>query len=116
MATVQKTQRGPRKATPKWVAGMRENLRIECGRGWRITEVSGRIFLTVQHADGQRSTLQTSLPWAKTSQPALIKVAADLQIRMTEHRLGLRQAYELITQNEKITTSNGQDWAATVTV
>lgn len=114
MATGEKTQRGPRKATPKWVAGMRENLRIECGRGWRITEVSGRIFLTVQHADGQRSTLQTSLPWAKTSQPALIKVAADLKIRMTEHRLGLRQAYELITQNEKITTSNGQDWPATI--
>lgn len=114
MAREPAATRSTRKKTPAWVKDMRSSLKTQCGSGWRITELSERIFLTVQFDDGQRSTVQTNLPWAKTSQAELVKVCASIKQRMVEQHLGLKDAYALITTNETITTDNGQDWPTTV--
>ena len=93
---------------------MRQGLKGQNGNGWRVHEVRGRIFLTVTHEDGQRSTLQTDLEWAGSSTADLLKVSAELKQRMSEQHLGLKEAYALAGESGNTSSGNGTNWEVAI--
>ncbi len=73
--------------------------------------VRERIQLTVLYADGQRTSLVLDLPWAGTSQAALLTTAEKLKTLMLEQRLGLREAYGLLSGAKGAETkAGGLNW------
>ena len=68
----------PRK-NPPWVKTLRTGLHGQNGEGWTVREIRGRIQLSVRFDDGQRSTVVLELPWAGTSQAALLTTASAIR-------------------------------------
>ena len=85
----------PRKI-PGWVETLSTGLNGQNGEGWTVREIRGNIQLSVRFDDGARSTVVTALPWAGTSQAALLTTAARIKELMAQGH-GPREAYELLT-------------------
>ena len=97
------------KKTPAWVTSLRHGLRGQNGEGWTIREIRGRIQLGVRFEDGQRSSVVLDLPWAGTSQAALLTMAAALKARMA-HGQSLHKAHELEAAKEDIQQAGSLNW------
>ena len=96
-------------ATVDWVKAMRVGLRGQNGEGWTCREIREHIQISVRFEDGQRTTVVTDLPWVRSSQADLLKLAAQLKLQMTKG-LGLKEAYSLTGSNEAHTTDGEFDW------
>lgn len=97
------------KKTPKWVGAIRAGLRGQNGDGWTVRDIRGRIQLGVRFEDGQRSSVVLDLPWAGTSQAALLTTAAAIKERMAKG-LSLHAAYELETVKEGVQHGGQLNW------
>ena len=100
----------PRKIPP-WVKTLRTGLNGQNGEGWTVREIRGHIQLSVRFDDGARSTAVTALPWAGTSQAALLTTAARIKELMAQGH-GPREAYELLTAGEGVQEAGTISWSA----
>ena len=100
----------PRKI-PGWVETLRTGLNGQNGEGWTVREIRGHIQLSVRFDDGARSTVVTALPWAGTSQAALLTTAARIKELMARGHVP-REAYELLTAGEGVQEAGTISWPA----
>jgi integrase len=96
---------------PDWVASVRTALRGQCGEGWSVRDIRGRIQLSVRFDDGMRSTTVLDLPWAGTSQARLLVIAAAAKPLVLDGK-SLGEAVAVLTTGEASgLASGGTNWA-----
>jgi integrase len=90
---------------------MRAALRGQCGEGWSVRDIRGRIQLSIRFEDGQRTTVVLDLPWAGTSQAKLLQLADQIKPLVAGGK-NAAEAYALIGRGEETTTPAGAtNWA-----
>ena len=96
---------------PAWVSSGRTALRGQCGEGWSVRDIRGRVQLSVRFDDGARSTTVLDLPWAGTSQARLLVIAAAAKPLVLDGK-SLGEAVEVLTTGEASNlASGGTNWA-----
>jgi integrase len=95
-----------------WDGNLRQQLKLEHGKGWSVAEQSGRIKLTRRDLDDNtRSSVMIDLPWGPpTTAREVLEAVATLRQRMDTRGISLRAAHDL---NATAATVNGTvDWDA----
>ncbi len=94
-----------------WDQLLRKQIKLEHGRGWSISQQSGKAKLTRRHPDGSRSSATLAIPWAASSGSAINAAVARLRQLMEERGLCLTDAYAL-TELAEVTagSSEGLNW------
>lgn len=103
-----------RTKTPEWVETLRKSLRNQCGKGWQIREIRNKVQITYQFNDEQRTrtSVVVDLPWASSSQSALIALAARME-PMVQQGKTLKDAYAVLSPEKGATdAAGGADWEA----
>ncbi len=97
-------------AKPTWDQLLRGQIKLEHGKGWTITQQSGRVKLTHRDAlDGSRTSVMLDLPWAPSSGRKVLNAITALRERMETCALSLRAAHEV--SGEAVATTDGSvDW------
>ena len=80
---------------PKWVETLRYNIKLEQGRGWSVTEQSGKVKLIHRMPEGNSTTV-LDLPWSPSSVSQVITTIAELRKLMEDRGLTLVKAGKLI--------------------
>jgi integrase len=98
-------------AKATWDSNLRQQIKLEHGKGWSVSEQSGRIKLTRRDDDGSRSSVMVDLDWGPpTSARQVLEAIATLRDRMDARGISLRAAHGL---NATSATVNGTlDWYA----
>jgi integrase len=97
--------------SPNWISSMRTALRGQCGEGWSVRDIRGRIQLSVRFDDGARSTTVLDLPWAGTSQAPLLVIAAAAKPLVLDGK-SLGEAVEVLVTGEASNIGKGPTkWA-----
>ncbi len=78
-----------------WDQLLRKQIKLEHGRGWSISQQSGKAKLTRRHPDGSRESVTLAIPWAASSGSAINAAVARLRQLMEERGLRLSDAYAL---------------------
>ena len=96
-------------AKQTWDQTLRQQLKLEQGRGWSVSEQSGRIKLTRRDAEGRRSSVMLDLDWGPpTTVREVLAAVAALRERMETRSLTLRAAHKL---TGGAASPDGLDWA-----
>ncbi len=90
-----------------WDQLLRKQIKLEHGRGWSISQQSGKAKVTRRHSDGSRSSATLSIPWAASSGSAINAAVARLRQLMEERGLGLAEAHKLIDAVDSIAAAEG---------
>ena len=85
---------------------MRTALRGQCGEGWSVRDIRGRIQLSIRFDDGQRTTVVLPLPWAGSSQAKLLQLADQMKPLVAGGKTAA-EALALITAGEANTLAPG---------
>ena len=94
-----------------WDQLLRKQVKLEHGRGWSISQQSGKAKLTRRHPDGSRESVTLAIPWAASSGSAINAAVARLRQLMEERGLRLSDAYALTELAEVSTGSaEGLNW------
>ena len=94
-----------------WDQFLRKQVKLEHGRGWSISQQSGKAKLTRRHPDGSRESVTLAIPWAASSGSAINAAVARLRQLMEERGLRLSDAYALTELAEVSTGSaEGLNW------
>lgn len=93
-----------------WEALLRDQIKLEHGRGWSISPQSGKVKLTRRHKDGTRTSVMLDIPWAPTSGTAVLQAVSGLVHRMEDQSMGLRRAHDLTETKPNV--AGGLDWEA----
>lgn len=91
---------------PKWVETLRYNVKLEQGRGWSVTEQSGKVKLIHRMPEGNSTTV-LNLPWSPSSVSQVITTITKLRNLMEDRGLTLAQAGKLIKASKNGTVV---DW------
>ena len=87
----------PRRAALPWEAQIRQLVKANHGRGWTLgPHRGGRTQITRRWSDGTRSSTTVSTPWAPSSGAALLALVERLAGLMSERRLSLAEAAQLV--------------------
>ena len=97
---------------PTWDKLLRQQLKLEHGKGWQITEQSGRTKLTRRLGDGSRSSVMLNHLWAPSSASAITASVAQLRVLMDERNLRLREAAELNSAPAAPAANGAIEWRA----
>ena len=101
-------------ALPKpttWDQILRRQVKLEHGRGWSLSQQSGKAKLTRRYPDGTRSSVTLGIPWAANSGSAINAAIARIRDLMEERGLGLAEAHamtDLADSNKD--SENGLNW------
>ena len=101
-------------ALPKpttWDQILRRQVKLEHGRGWSLSQQSGKAKLTRRYPDGTRSSVTLGIPWAANSESAINAAIARIRDLMEERGLGLAEAHamtDLADSNKD--SENGLNW------
>jgi len=94
-----------------WDQLLRKQIKLEHGRGWSISQQSGKAKVTRRHSDGSRSSATLAIPWAASSGSAINAAVARLRQLMEERGLCLRVAHALTELAEASAGSaEGLNW------
>ena len=94
-----------------WDGLLRRQVKLEHGRGWSISQQSGKVKLTRRYPDGARSSVTLGIPWAASSGSAVNAAIARIRDLMEERALGLAEAHSLTDlANSNKDSENGFDW------
>ena len=94
-----------------WDQLLRKQIKLEHGRGWSVSQQSGKAKLTRRHPDGSRESVTLAIPWAASSGSAINAAVARLRQLMEERGLRLNDAYALTELAEVSTGSvEGLNW------
>lgn len=94
-----------------WDQLLRKQIKLEHGRGWSISQQSGKAKVTRRHSDGSRSSATLAIPWAASSGSAINAAVKRLRDLMEERGLGLAKAYELSGLTDASAVAiEGLDW------
>ena len=99
------------KAAP-WLKDLRSVVRRSNGPGWVLEDQYGRF--KIQKIEGtrrsaRRPSVSTSLTFAPSSSDAVTALVKKLRETMAEQNIGLRDAYELISDSPEL-TGEATDW------
>ncbi len=94
-----------------WDQLLRKQIKLEHGRGWSISQQSGKAKLSRRHPDGSRESATLAIPWAASSGSAINAAVARLRQLMEERGLCLRDAHALTELAEASAgTAEGLNW------
>lgn len=94
-----------------WDQLLRKQIKLEHGRGWSISQQSGKAKLTRRHPDGSRESATLAIPWSASSGSAINAAVARLRQLMEERGLCLRDAHALTELAEASAGSaDGVNW------
>ena len=101
------------KAAP-WLKDLRSVVRRSNGPGWVLEDQYGRF--KIQKIEGtrrsaRRPSISTSLTFAPSSSDAVTALVKKLRETMAEQNIGLRDAYELISDSPEL-TGEATNWNA----
>ena len=83
-----------------WDQLLRQQIKLEHGRGWSISPQSGKTKLTRRYADGSRSSVMLPIPWAARSGSTINTTVARIRQLIDERGLSLSEAHSLIVVAE----------------
>ena len=78
-----------------WDQLLRKQIKLEHGRGWSISQQSGKAKVTRRHPDGSRESATLAIHWAAISGSAINAAVARLRHLMEERGLCLGDAHAL---------------------
>lgn len=94
-----------------WDQLLRKQIKLEHGRGWSISQQSGKAKVTRRHPDGSRSSATLAIPWAAGSGSAINAAIKRLRDLMEERGLCLRDAHALTEVAEaNAGSAEGLNW------
>lgn len=87
--------------TQPWVTTLRASLKQEHGFGWNIREKQGKVQLTRRYEDGSRSSVTLDIAWDSRCLSEVTGLVSAIRERMQIQHMGLREAYELLSDPAK---------------
>jgi integrase len=79
-----------------WDQILRKQVKLEHGRGWSLSQQSGKAKLTRRYSDGTRSSVVLSISWAASSGSSINAAVSRLRQLMDERGLDLHDAHRLL--------------------
>ncbi|CAK6689098.1 hypothetical protein BBFGKLBO_00548 [Synechococcus sp. CBW1107] len=105
-----------RSSDPPWVRDLRSIVKREHGRGWSLSEQSGKVKLTRRYPDGVRSSVVLDLAWASSSATTVLTQIQTIRCRMEEAGQALSEAAAFASDSSPGSSSRARavDWPLTV--
>ena len=114
------TAKRSKKQDPAWVRSLRLSLAGECGEGWKVRDIRGRVQLTVWFDNDDRAsvmlgskarTSSSYIPWAGSSTRSVLNLCVGIK-RLMEQGQDLRDAHDCLIKAEGTKDALGAlDWS-----
>lgn len=98
--------------TLPWVRALRDQIKLEHGRGWSIREQAGKVKLSRRFSDGSTSSVTLDIHWGPRCGTSVLSAMAVLQERMENQQLGLAEAHALLAGGRAPGNDDAVDWPA----